>query len=185
MFDEIELDLADRFDKTYAQLKREFTRIRTGRANASLLEGVVVEYYGTPTPINQVATIKVPEPRLITIAPWERSLIGEIERALYKAELGVNPNNDGSIIRLPIPPLSGERRQELAKVAKKHAEDARIQVRAARRDANDMLKSMQKDGDITEDELHRFLAKVQDSTDKAIAKVDEMLAEKEQEILEV
>lgn len=185
MFDEIELEMSERFDNALNALKRDFTRIRTGRANAALLEGVQVEYYGAMTPINQVATIKVPEPRLITVAPWERNLLGEIERAIHKADLGVTPNNDGSIIRLPIPPLSGERRQELAKVARKHAEDARIQIRGARRDANDMLKSLQKDGDLTEDDLHRDLAKVQVATDKAIAKIDALLGEKEQEILEV
>ncbi len=185
MFDEIELELNERFDGAFAALKRDFVRIRTGRANAALLDGVMVEYYGAPTPIAQVATVKVPEARMITVAPWEKGLLGEVERAIHKADLGVTPSNDGSIIRLPIPPLSGERRQELAKQAKKLAEEARISVRAARRDANDMLKQMQKDGDISEDDLHRFLANVQEGTDKAIARVEKMLGEKEQEILEV
>lgn len=185
MFDEIELELKEHFDGAFAALKRDFVRIRTGRANAALLDGVTVDYYGVQTPITQVATVKVPEARLITVVPWEKNLVGDVERAIHKADLGVTPSNDGAIIRLPIPPLSGERRQELARQAKKLAEDARISVRSARRDANDMLKSLQKDGDITEDELHRFLASVQDSTDKAIATVDKILAEKEQEILEV
>ena len=185
MFDDVESELMEHFAKAFASLKRDFQRIRTGRASAALLEGVMVEYYGSATPIAQVATIKVPEPRMITVAPWEKGLVSEIERAIHKADLGVTPSNDGAIIRLPIPPLSGERRAELAKVAKKHAEDARISVRSARRDANAMLKMMQKDGDITEDDLHRFLAKVQEQTDKAIATVDGQLADKEREILEV
>ena len=185
MFDDIEAELMERFENAYAALKRDFSRVRTGRASTALLDGVMVEYYGTPTPISQVATIKVPEARLITVAPWERNLVGEIERAIHKADLGVTPNNDGSIIRLPIPPLTGERRQELAKVVRKHGEDARVAIRAARRDANDMLKSLQKDGDITEDELHRYLARIQDATDKAVGTVDKLIHDKEQEILEV
>ncbi len=185
MFDDIRTDMDERFDKAHANLKREFGRIRTGRANASLLDGITVEYYGVQTPINQVASVKVPEPRMITISAWEKTMLGEIERAILKADLGLNPNNDGTIIRLPIPPLSGERRQELARHAKKLGEEARIAVRAARRDANDMLKEFQKEGEITEDDLHRHLATVQDLTDKAIGRVDGTLAEKEKEILEV
>ncbi|MCB9507378.1 MAG: ribosome recycling factor [Myxococcales bacterium] len=185
MFEEIAADLAERFEKAAASLKRDFARIRTGRASASLLDGVAVDYYGVQTPVTQVATVKIPEPRLITVSPWEKSLLGAIEKAIMKADLGVTPNNDGTIIRLPIPPLTGERRQELAKAAKKIAEDARIAVRNARRDANDMLKDLQKDGELTEDDLRRDLTKVQELTDKAIAHVDALLAEKEQEILEV
>jgi len=185
MFNEIAEDLHERFEKATAALKRDFARIRTGRANASLLDGIVVEYYGVATPIGQVATIKVPEPRLITVSPWEKSLLGEIERAIHKADIGVTPSNDGIVIRLPIPPLTGERRQEFVKQARKLAEDARVAVRNARRDANDMLKDLEKSGEITEDDLRRHLTKVQELTDKAIAQVDGVLAEKEQEILEV
>lgn len=185
MIDDITADLDERFEKAFGNLKNQFTRIRTGRASVALLDGVTVEYYGVPTPVSQVATVKAPEARLITVVPWEKSLVGAIEKAIHKADLGVSPSNDGNMIRLPIPPLSGERRTELAKSAKKIAEDARIAVRAARRDANDMLKSLQKDGDITEDDLRKHLQTVQDSTDKAVGTVDGMLAEKEGEILDV
>ncbi|MFT6399391.1 MAG: ribosome recycling factor [Bradymonadia bacterium] len=185
MIDDITADLDERFEKAFGNLKNQFTRIRTGRASVALLDGVTVEYYGVPTPISQVATVKAPEARLITVVPWEKSLLGMIEKAIHKADLGVSPSSDGNIIRLPIPPLSGERRQELAKSAKKIAEDSRIAVRAARRDSNDMLKALQKDGDISEDDLHKHLQLVQDRTDTAIGKVDGMLADKEGEILEV
>lgn len=185
MIEDILTDLSERFDKAFANLRQQFTRIRTGRASTALLDGVTVEYYGVPTPVSQVATVKVPEPRLLTVVPWEKSLIGEIEKAIHKADLGVAPSNDGNMIRLPIPALSGERRTELARTAKKLTEDARIALRAARRDANDMLKSLQKDGDISEDDLRRHLQSVQDATDKAVGTVDGMLAEKEAEILEV
>lgn len=185
MIEDILTDLDERFEKAFANLKQQFVRIRTGRASVALLDGVNVEYYGVPTPVSQVATVKAPEPRLITVVPWEKSLIGEIEKAIHKADLGVAPSNDGNMIRLPIPPLSGERRAELARTAKKLAEDGRIAVRAARRDANEMLKSLQKDGDISEDELRRNLQSVQEATDKAIGTVDSMLSEKEAEILEV
>ena len=185
MFDDIAAELDERFESAFTRLKKEFQRIRTGRASTALLDGVTVPYYGAPTPLTQVATVKIPEPRMLTIAPWEKNLLGDIERAIHKADLGLTPNNDGSIIRLTIPPLSGERRQELARQAKKLAEDARIAVRAARRDANEMLKAFQKDGELTEDDLHRDLARVQTKTDTAISQVDEILSEKEKEILEV
>ncbi|MFT4702651.1 MAG: ribosome recycling factor [Bradymonadia bacterium] len=185
MFDAIESDLMENFDAAETRLRKEFARIRTGRANASILDGVMVPYYGSPTPLAQLATVKVPEPRMLTIAPWERNILSDIERALLKADLGLTPNNDGSIIRLSIPPLSGERRQDLAKQARKLTEDARISVRNARRDANELLKVLEKDSEITEDDMHRDLAKVQTLTDAAIAKVDGILTDKEQEILEV
>lgn len=185
MMDLIESELQERFDAALTRLKKEFTRIRTGRANVNLLDGVTVPYYGTPTPLTQVATVKIPEPRMITIAPWEKSMLGEIEKAIHTANLGVSPNNDGSIIRLSIPPLTGERREELARQARKIAEDARIGVRNARRDANEQVKAFQKDGEMTEDEMHRNLARVQALTDTATGQVDETLAEKEKEILEV
>lgn len=185
MLDDIYTDLQDGFDGAYTRLGRELGRIRTGRANAGLLEGVTVEYYGTPTPITQVATVKVPEPRLITIVPWEKNLLGTIEKAIFGSDIGLTPNNDGSMIRLAIPPLTGERRAELAKQARKCGEDAKVAVRNARRDANEMVKSLEKDGDISEDEMHRALAKVQDLTDKAVAKVDAIVDKKEKEITEV
>ena len=185
MMELIEEELLERFESAQTRMKKEFSRIRTGRANANLLDGITIAYYGTPTPLSQVATVKIPEPRMITIAPWEKNLLGDIEKALHNANLGVSPNNDGSIIRLAIPPLTGERRHELAKQALKIAEDARIGLRSARRDANEQVKVLQKDGEMTEDDMHRNLARIQTLTDTANGLVDEMLAEKEGEILEV
>ena len=159
--------------------------MRTGRANPAVLDGITVDYYGQPTPIAQAATIKVPEPRLITITPWDKGLIGAIERAINMSEIGLNPNNDGAMIRLPIPALTQERRQELAKQARKIAEDARVAARAGRRDANDMIKALEKDKEISEDELHRATARVQELTDAAVANIEQVVSEKEKEILEV
>ncbi|MBU6161913.1 MAG: ribosome recycling factor [Myxococcales bacterium] len=185
MIDDIINDLKDGFDKAYTKLTRELGRIRTGRASANMLDEIRVDYYGSPTPLSQVATIKVPEPRMITISPWDRSVMKDIEKAILASDLGLNPNNDGTLIRLVVPPLTGERRTELVKTAKKVAEDARVAVRGARRDANEMLKSLEKDGDISEDDLHRSLTRVQELTDKAIEHVDGLVARKEAEILEV
>lgn len=185
MLDDIYDDLASTFEDATARLKRELAKVRTGRANPAVLDGITVDYYGQPTPIAQAATIKVPEPRLITVTPWDKALIGAIERAINMAETGLNPNNDGSVIRLPIPALTQERRQEFVKQAKKIAEDARVAVRAGRRDANDMIKALEKDKEISEDEMHRATAKVQDMTDACTAKIEEILSEKEKEILEV
>lgn len=177
--------LNESFESAFGRLNKDLQRIRTGRANAALLDNLRVDYYGEPTPVSQVASIKVPEPRLITITPWEKSLLGAIEKAIYASDLGLTPNNDGTLIRLSIPPLTGDRRNELAKQARKLAEDAKILVRNARRDANDELKRLEKDKEISEDELHRHTAKVQDLTDKAVAKVDDVVGKKEKEILEV
>lgn len=185
MIDDIFKELQDGFEKAYAKMTKEFGRIRTGRASANMLDEIRVDYYGTPTPVNQVATVKVPEPRMITVSPWDKSVLKDIEKALLASDLGLTPNNDGTIIRLNVPPLTGERRTELVKQAKRVAEDTRILVRAGRRDANDMLKAIQKDGDISEDQLHTELARVQDLTDKAIEHVDGALAKKEAEIMEV
>lgn len=185
MIDDIINDLKDGFDKAYAKLTRELGRIRTGRASANMLDEIRVDYYGSPTPLSQVATIKVPEPRMITISPWDRAVMKDIEKAILTSDLGLNPNNDGTLIRLVVPPLTGERRNELVKTAKKVVEDARVAVRGARRDANEMLKSLEKDGDISEDDLHRSLTRVQEFTDKAIEHVEGLMTRKEAEILEV
>jgi ribosome recycling factor len=185
MVEDILADLKDGFEKAQARFVRDLARVRTGRASASLLDEVRVDYYGQASPVSQVATVKVPEPRMITISPWDRTLLGAIEKAILASDLGLNPNNDGTIIRLSIPPLTGERRNDLVKQARKLGEEARIAVRGVRRDANDMLKSVQKDGDISEDELHRALARVQELTDKAIEAVDQTLTRKEAEIMEV
>lgn len=173
-----------RMDKTIAALKDEFKALRTGRASASIFDRVKVDYYGTPTPLNQVSTISVPEARSIVIQPFDKSLIGEIEKAIQKSELGLNPSNDGKVIRISIPPLTAERRKELVKQAKATAENSRVAIRNIRRDGNDDLKKQQKDGVITEDELKTGEADLQKSTDKYIQDINKILEEKEKEIME-
>ena len=158
---------------------------RTGRASVSLLDDVRVDYYGTPTPLNQVGTVAVPEPRLITIQPWEKNLIPEIEKAILKSDLGLNPSSDGQIVRIAIPALTEERRKEMAKLAKSIGENAKISVRNTRRDANDLLKQMEKDKEISEDELKRGEKDVQELTDEFVNKIDEVVAAKEKEIMEI
>lgn len=173
-----------RMDKTIAALKDEFKALRTGRASASIFDRVKVDYYGTPTPLNQVSTISVPEARSIVIQPFDKSLIGEIEKAIQKSELGLNPSNDGKVIRISIPPLTAERRKELVKQAKATAENSRVAIRNIRRDGNDDLKKQQKDGVITEDELKTDEADLQKFTDKYIQDINKILEEKEKEIME-
>ena len=172
-------------EKALQSLKEEIAKVRTGRASVSMLDDVRVDYYGTMTPLNQVATLNVPEPRLITIAPWESKLLSEIERAIQKAGLGVNPVNDGKLIRLPLPALNEERRKDLVKIVKKHAEDSRVGIRMHRRDANEAIKKLQKESLITEDDLHRGQDLAQKQTDEAIKKVDEFVVHKEKDILSV
>jgi ribosome recycling factor len=164
---------------------RDLGRVRTGRANLSLLDGIKVDYYGTPTPLNQVASLNVADARLITVKPWEKNMIPVIEKAIRSSDLGLNPVADSELVRLPIPPLTQERRKELVKQIKKMTEEARVAVRGARRDANDMLKEAEKDGDVTEDAAKQGTKKIQDLTDKYIAQVDEVGVRKETEILEV
>lgn len=175
----------DKMKKSLSALEDEFNTLRTGRASPALFDKVRVEYYGNPTPINQVATISVPEARLVVIQPWDKSVIGDIEKAIQKSELSVNPSNDGKVIRIAIPPLTEERRKEFVKVAKNMAEQTRVSIRNVRRDANDELKKSEKDGELSEDELKRAEDEVQKLTDTYIEKVNSMLEEKETEILEV
>jgi ribosome recycling factor len=163
----------------------ELAKMRTGRASTSLLESVMVEYYGNPTPLNQVATLGVPEPRLITVKPFEVKLIPDIERAIMLADLGLMPANDGKTIRVPLPQLTEDRRKELVRQLKKTAEEARISVRNIRRDTNDQLKKMQKAGDVSEDDLHKFEKQVQDLTDSTIARIDKILEDKEIDMMKV
>lgn len=185
MLNDVIKDLQINLDKGIEAFKRDLSKVRTGRANLAILDGIRVDYYGTPTPLNQVASLNVADPRLITVKPWERSLIPEIEKAIRAGQLGLNPSSDGEIVRLPMPALTQERRQDLVKLVKKMAEEAKVALRAARRDANEMLKGFLKDGGITEDDERNGLKKVQETTDKAVTKVDEILAKKEGEILEV
>jgi ribosome recycling factor len=174
----------ERMKKSISALKDEFNTIRTGRASAALFDKVRVDYYGDKSPLSQVATISIPEARLVVIQPWDKALIGEIEKAILKSELSLNPSNDGKVIRIAIPPLTEERRKELVKQAKAHAEQSRVAVRNIRRDGNDDLKKQQKDGLITEDGLKTAEDELQKSTDKFIQEINKILDEKEKEIME-
>jgi ribosome recycling factor len=184
MKDEILSELREKMRSSAEALKREFNKIRTGRASAALLEGIRVNCYETQMPLDQVASISIPEGRLIVIQPWDQSIIGEIEKSILKSELGLTPMNDGKIIRISIPPLTEERRKELVKVAKKMAEDGKISIRNHRREANEMFKELKNEKEISEDEFHRAHDDVQKITDEFIKKIDEITAEKEKEILE-
>jgi ribosome recycling factor len=175
----------EKMNKTIAAFTRELSSIRAGRANASLLDRISVEYYGAPTPINQLAGVSVPEARLLVIAPYDKTILGEIEKAIMKSDIGITPTNDGSVIRLMIPALTEERRKDLVKQVKKEAEDAKIAVRNVRRDANDDLKKLEKAGEITEDDLRGYGEDIQKLTDDFIVKVDQVTKDKEKEILEV
>ncbi|MBP3400809.1 MAG: ribosome recycling factor [Selenomonadales bacterium] len=175
----------DKMKKTIDALRREFASIRTGRATPALLDKITVDYYGTPSPINQVANISVPEPRMITIQPWERNMIGDIERAIMKSDLGLNPVNDGTMIRLSIPQLTKERRQEIVKVVHKKTEEGRVGIRNIRRDAIDALKKLEKSKEISEDELKKAQDDMQKLTDKYIKEADKVMAAKEKEVMEV
>ncbi|MGD8541353.1 MAG: ribosome recycling factor [Desulfobacteraceae bacterium] len=174
----------ERMGKTVAALKGEFKKVRTGRASLALLDGIRVDYYGTPTPLNQMASLSVPESRLITIQPWDVSVIKEIEKALLKSDLGLTPSNDGKLIRIAIPPLTEERRKELVKIVHKMSEEHKVAIRNIRRDANELLKGFKKDGDISEDEAFKAQDQVQKITDEHIKLIDEVFQEKEKEILE-
>ncbi len=172
-------------NKSIETLKHELMGIRTGKANPGLLEGVRVNYYGQPVPLRQVASIAVPEPRLITIQPWEKAMVAEIDKAIRASELGLNPQIDGALIRLPIPALTEERRKELVKVVKKYGEETRVAVRNVRRDANEKFKRLEHEHKISEDEMHARVEEVQKMTDKFVKVVDEVLVAKEKEIMEV
>ncbi len=177
--------LTEKMDATVEVLRKDLASVRTGRASIALLDGITVDYYGNQTPLNQVATLTIPEPRLITIQPWEQRLIPEIEKAILKSDLGLNPTNDGKLIRLAIPPLTEERRKELVKVVKKRAEEARVALRNIRRDVLEEIKKIQKEKNLSEDEVKRWNDEVQKITDSYIKKIDEMLNHKEKEIMEV
>lgn len=184
MKDEILSELDDKMNSSIEALKRDFIRLRTGRASTALLDGIKVNCYESQMPIDQVASISVPESRLITIKPWDLSIIKEIEKSILKSELGLTPMNDGKIIRISIPPLTEERRKELAKVAKKMAEDAKIAIRNHRREANEMLKELKNEKELSEDEMYRAQDEVQKKTDDFISKIDKINSEKEKEIIE-
>ncbi len=174
----------ERMGKTITALENELKRVRTGRASVSLLDGIRVDYYGTQTPLNQMASLSVPESRLIVIQPWDVSVIKDIEKAILKSDLGLTPSSDGKLIRIAIPPLTEERRKELVKVVSKMCEDHKIATRNIRRDSNELLKGFKKDGDISEDDAFKGQENVQKITDEFIAKIDAVYKEKEKEILE-
>ncbi len=185
MIDDILKDCEDRMKKAVSVMSDEIAHIRTGRATTALVEGIKVEAYGQSMPMNQVASIGVPDIRLITIQPWDKSIAPQIEKAIMKSDLGLTPTNDGTIIRIAIPQLTEERRKDLVKVVKKYGEEAKIAIRNVRRDANDKLKQLEKDSEIREDDMYRSLDEVQKLTDKQIEKVDEVIGAKEEEIMQV
>ncbi len=178
-------DITRRMDGAQEALRREFAGLRTGRASVALLEPVTVDAYGSAMPINQVGSISVPEPRMVTVQVWDRSLVGAVEKAIRSAGLGLNPATDGQLVRIPIPALSEERRVELTRVAAKYAEQARVAVRNVRRDGMEMLKKMEKDSEISKDEHHLWAEEIQKLTDDHIKEIDTTLAQKEEEILQV
>jgi ribosome recycling factor len=184
MIESIYQETTQNMEKSITSLKNEFKKIRTGRASLSILDGIRVEYYGTPTPLNQMASLSVPESRLISIQPWDVSVIKDIEKAILKSDLGLTPSNDGKVIRISIPPLTEDRRKELVKIIYKKSEEHRVAVRNIRRDSNELLKGLKKDGDISEDDAFKAQDQVQKITDKHIKLIDDVCKEKEKEILE-
>ncbi len=185
MVEEVLKDAEGRMQKSVEMFRREMASLRAGRASPSLLDKIVVDYYGAPTPINQLASINVPEPRLLLIQPWDKSAIGAIEKAIAKSDLGLAPASDGNVVRLALPQLTEERRAELVKTARKKAEEERVAIRNIRREANDMIKELEKAGDVTEDEARRAQENAQRLTDKHVAEIDAILQAKEREIMEV
>ncbi|MDO9574769.1 MAG: ribosome recycling factor [Candidatus Contubernalis sp.] len=171
--------------KAVEVFKSDLGSVRAGRATPSLLDKITVNYYGTPTPLNQLANISIPEPRLLVIQPWDKNVMGDVEKAILKSDLGLTPSNDGNVIRLPVPQLTEERRKELVKMIRKKAEESKVAIRNVRREANDQLKSLEKDGEMTKDDLKRSQEEVQKLTDDYIVKVDQVLSTKETEIMEV
>lgn len=184
-FSEIKSDAKSRMDKTLESLRTDFGSLRAGRAHASLLDGIMVEAYGSLTPISQVGTVNVPDPRTLSVSIWDKSLAKSVEKALRESDLGLNPVSDGTLIRIPIPPLSEERRKELVKIAGKYAEQNKVAIRNIRRDALDEVKKLKKDNLISEDEEKRFENEIQKLTDDSIKKIDEMLENKEKDIMQV
>ncbi len=181
----IQAETKQRMDKTIESLRNEFGKLRTGRASIALLDGVKVDSYGSLMPINQVASVSVSDSRTLVITPWDKSIIQEIEKSIHKSDLGLQPMNDGKVVRISIPPLTEERRKDLVKVAKRVTEEARVAVRNSRREANEAVKKLQKDGKISEDDLKKWEVEIQKMTDQYVTQVDTLLANKEKEIMEV
>ena len=175
----------EKMSKTISALNNEYNSIRAGRASAAVLDKIRVDYYGTPTPINQLAAVSVAEARILTIQPWDKSVLGAIEKAIQTSDIGINPQNDGSVLRLTFPPLTEDRRKEIVKTVRATAEDSKVAIRSIRRDCIDKLKKMQKDSEITEDDLKQGEKKIQDTTDKFIKDIDSVAAAKEKEVMEI
>jgi ribosome recycling factor len=184
MSEAIRKETEERMKKSLEALRQDLQSVRTGRATPALLDGVRVEYYGSPVPLKQIATVSAPEPRLLVVQPYDKSSLGDVEKGIQKADLGLNPSNDGQIIRIPIPPLTDERRQELARKVKKTGEEYKVSIRNIRRDANEELKALEKDKKASEDETRRGQTEIQKLTDDHVKKIDELLGVKEKEIME-
>lgn len=185
MLEEVFQELRSGIDKAIEALRRDLSKVRTGRAHAGMLDSLRIDYYGVSTPVTQMATVSVPEPRLITIKPWEKSQVKVIEKAIRESDLGINPQTDGEVIRLPIPPLTEERRKDMVKMTKKHGEECKVAVRKHRRDAMEMIDGLDKDGDVSGDDADRAKKKVEDMVAEGVKKVDDVIHHKEKEILEV
>ncbi|MEA2101832.1 MAG: ribosome recycling factor [Thermodesulfobacteriota bacterium] len=185
MINELLKDMRKDMDKAVFALKHAFQKIRTGRASIGIMDGIMVDYFGTPTPINQLASLSVPDPRMITVQPWDKGALGPIEKAIFKSELGLTPSNDGKLIRIPIPPLNEERRMELVKKVRKVSEDFKVEIRNNRRDTNAMIKDLEKEKEVSQDEMKKAQDKVQEATDSYTREIDELLKTKEQEIMEI
>lgn len=185
MLEDVNKELRAGIDKAIEALRRDLAKVRTGRAHAAMLDGIRVDYYGVPTPIVQMATVTVPEPRLITIKPWEKNQVKSIEKALRESDLGLNPQVDADLIRLPIPPLTEERRREMVKLTKKHGEDCKVAIRKHRRDANELIDTLEKDGEVSGDDAERARKKVEDVVAEGTRQVDAIIAAKEKDILDV
>ncbi len=185
MIQDVQKELATALSKSHDALKRELTKLRAGRASANLLDGIRADFYGTPTPLAQMAHINVPEPRLLTVKPWDRSQVKAIEKALRESDLGLNPQVDGDLVRIPLPPLTEERRKEFVKIAKKYGEDCKVAIRKARHDALDLLTQIETDGGSSADEVDRAKKKVEEAVQESVKQVDSTIGHKEKDILEV
>jgi ribosome recycling factor len=185
MIDDVLATAAEKMDKTVANLSHEFSTIRTGRASATMLERIMVDYYGTPTPVTQLASVKSPEAHLLVVEPWDKQILNDVAKAIQASDLGITPSSDGSVIRLPFPPPTEERRKELVKQCRRIAEDAKVALRNERRDANTKLERMIKEEDVSKDEVHRAEEQIQKLTDKHVEGVDAALKRKEEEVMEV
>lgn len=185
MLDDVQKELVSSIGKAHEAVKRDLVKLRAGRANANMLDGIRVDYYGSPTPLAQMANVAVPEPRLLTVKPWDKTVIKAVEKALRESELGLNPQTDGDLIRIPLPPLTEERRREFVKIAKKYGEECKVAIRKSRHDALDMLNEIDQAGDASTDDVERAKKKVEETVADGVKQVDVFIAQKEKDIMEV